>query len=163
MARTEDRLNQAESRSGAVSEMTDGDVTGSDAFRVLRMKALLTAAESSGSLELVEDLRDTGEGPARHVHRHSDEVFYVLAGGFRFFRADSTVDVSTGSVVLVPRGTPHRYEALSRASRVLIFYVPAGGFVDFLRELDGLLYTGMTSAEAMSALAGKYDSDPAQI
>jgi hypothetical protein len=43
---------------------------------------------------------------------------------------------------------------------VLILYVPAGGFVDSLRELDGLLDAGMTSAEAMNSLAGKYDSDP---
>jgi quercetin dioxygenase-like cupin family protein len=141
----------------------DQERAGSDrgGFRVLQMKTLATSALTNGSFELVEDVRDDGAGPAPHVHRRSDEAFYVLDGLFTFTRDSEEIDVTTGSVVFIPRGTRHSYRARRAGSRVLILYVPAGGFDEFLRELDGLLAGGMTSAEAMAALNGKYDSDPA--
>ena len=130
-------------------------------FRVLRMRTLATAGLTAGAFELVEDVRHQGQGPATHIHRRSDEAFYVLAGRFAFNRGDEELEATPGSLVLIPKGTRHRYRALENESRVLILYVPAGGFDDFLRELDGLLATGLTSAEAMERLSGKFDSDPA--
>ena len=85
----------------------------------------------------------------------------MLAGRFAFTRGDEELEATAGSFVFVPKGTRHRYRALDNESRVLILYAPAGGFGDFLRELDGLLATGLTSAEAIAQLRGKYDSDPA--
>lgn len=137
--------------------MTDTD----GGFRVLRMSTLATAHLTGGAFELVEDVRSEGQGPAPHVHKRSDEAFYVLAGRFAFTRGQEEIEASPGSFVFIPRGTRHRYRALEDGSRVLILYVPAGGFDDFLRELDGLLARGLTSADAMAALQGKYDSDPA--
>ena len=137
------------------------DEARSDGFRVLRMRPLATAELTQGGFELVEDLRDDGQGPAIHVHRRSDEAFYVLAGRFAFTRDDEELEATPGSLVFIPKGTRHRYRALQDESRVLILYVPAGQFVEFLRELDDLLASGQTSAEAMARLQGKYDSDPA--
>ena len=125
------------------------------------MRTLATAELTGGAFELVEDVRGEGQGPAPHVHRRSDEAFYVLAGRFTFTRGDDELEARPGSLVFIPKGTRHRYRALEDDSRVLILYLPAGGFDDFLRELDGLLADGLTSAEAMASLTGKYDSDPA--
>src|SRR5579864_6634740 len=125
------------------------------------MRTLADAALTEGAFELVEDMRNEGQGPATHVHKRSDEAFYVLSGRFAFTRGDEQVEATQGSLVFIPKGTRHRYRALEDESRVLILYVPAGGFDDFLRELDGLLEGGLTSAEAMATLKGKYDSDPA--
>jgi|SRR5579872_1805449 len=130
-------------------------------FRVLRMRTLANAHLTGGAFELVEDVRAEGQGPAPHVHQRSDEAFYVLAGRFAFTRGDQELEAAPGSLVFIPKGTRHRYRALEDESRVLILYVPAGGFDDFLRELDGLLEGGLTSAEAMARLKGRYDSDPA--
>lgn len=137
------------------------NVAGNEGFRVLRMKTLATGTETGGSFELVEDLRNEGEGPAPHIHRNSEEAFYVLEGRFKFTRGSDEIDAEPGSLVFIPRGTRHFYKATTGGSRVLILYVPAGRFDDFLRELDTLLDEGKTSAEAMAALRGKYDSDPA--
>jgi quercetin dioxygenase-like cupin family protein len=134
---------------------------GTGGFRVLRMRTLATASLTGGAFEMVEDVRAEGQGPAHHVHMRSDEAFYVLAGRFAFTRGDEELDATPGSLVFIPKGTGHRYRALEDESRVLILYVPAGGFDDFLRELDGLLEGGISSAQAMARLKGKYDSDPA--
>ena len=76
-------------------------------------------------------------------------------------RDDDEIDAGPGSLVFIPRGTRHSYRALEADSRVLIFDVPAGNFDEFLRELDGMLAEGMMGAQAMAALTGRYDSDPA--
>ena len=71
------------------SKSTIGGVTSharKEGFRVLRMKTLATGKETGGSFELVEDLRNEGEGPAPHIHRNSEEAFYVLEGRFTFTR-----------------------------------------------------------------------------
>ena len=51
-----------------------------DNFQVLRMKTLATASLTNGAFELVDDVRGKDEGPAPHVHRQSDEAFYVIEG-----------------------------------------------------------------------------------
>ena len=134
---------------------------GKEDFRVLRMKTLATGRETDGAFELVEDLRNEGEGPAPHVHRHSEEAFYVLEGRFTFVRGSDEIIAEAGSLVFIPRGTRHFYRAIDKGSRVLILYVPAGNFDGFLRELDSLLAGGMTSSQAMATIRGKYDADPA--
>ena len=125
------------------------------------MKVLATADSTKGAFELVEDVREEEQGPAPHIHRQSDEAFYVVEGLFTFTRGNEEFDAAAGSFIFIPRSTRHAYRARSSGSRLIILYVPAGAFVAFLRELDGLLAGGMTSASAMAALKGKYDSDPA--
>lgn len=134
---------------------------GKSGFRILRMKTLATAEETNGAFELVEDLRNQGQGPAPHVHRNSEEAFYVLEGRFTFGRGTDEIVAEKGDFVFIPRNTRHFYRAMTDGARVLILYVPPGRFGDFLRELDSLLAQGMTSAQAIAAMRGKYDSDPA--
>ena len=130
-------------------------------FRVLRMRTVASAEDTNGAFELIEDERDAGQGPARHVHRKSDEAFYVLAGNFTFTRGGDELSATPGTLVFVPRGTPHSYRANEPRSRVLSLYVPAGRFEDFMLDIDRLLAEGLTSAEAMERVARSYDSEPA--
>ena len=141
--------------------MPDDYTANPTGFRVLRMRTLAEGADTDDAFELVEDQRNEGEGPALHVHHHSDEAFYVIDGSFRFTRGAAELAALPGSYVFVPRGTPHRYCATADGSRLLIFYVPAGGFCDYLRAIDGQLAQGMTSAEAMRAIQARFDVTPA--
>ena len=125
------------------------------------MKTLASAGETNGAFELIEDLRNEGQGPAPHVHRNSDEAFYVIDGRFTFGRGSEEILAEQGSFVFIPRGTRHFYRALTDASRVLVFYIPPGQFHEFLREIDSRLAEGMTSAQAMAAIQDNYDSHPA--
>ena len=132
-----------------------------NAFQVLKMRTVARTEDTSGAFELIEDERDVGQGPAPHRHNRSDEAFYVLSGRFTFTRGEHEVTATPGTLVFVPRGTRHAYRADEPGSRVLILYVPSGSFEEFMLELDGLLASGLTSAEAMQRIAHKYDSEPA--
>jgi hypothetical protein len=62
-----------------------------------------------------------GSGPAvLHVHDADDEAWQVLEGVLRFRFVDRLVDVPAGSMVLVPAGVPHSYEAISARYRVAL-------------------------------------------
>lgn len=43
-----------------------------------------------------------------HVHKDSDEVFYILDGAMQLEFSDSIVDLVKGDVIVVPKGTSHR-------------------------------------------------------
>lgn len=72
-------------------------------------------AEAGGPLRLSDESSyvvmtrafGPGEGPAPHVHPHTDEAFYIASGEATFLLGDRELDVSPGSLVFVPRGTPH--------------------------------------------------------
>lgn len=125
------------------------------------MRTIAGSTLTNGAFEMIEDERDVGQGPAAHIHHASDEAFYVLRGRFTFSLGDLASEAGPGTLVFVPRGTRHLYQAQEPGSRVLILYVPAGRFADFMLDLDALLTEGLTSAEAMRLVAAQYDSEPA--
>ncbi len=114
----------------------------------------LIATEAFEALEL----SGPGQGPPPHVHRHHDELFYVLEGRVGFLLEEEAVDAPAGTVVLVPRGTRHGFSRPPGA-RLLAVTVPAG-LAGFFRELGAAVAEGRPSAETRAALAGRYDSHP---
>ncbi|WP_050699372.1 cupin domain-containing protein [Anaeromassilibacillus senegalensis] len=43
-----------------------------------------------------------------HVHENSDELFYVLEGGFQLETKDGLTRVDEGECIIVPKGVLHR-------------------------------------------------------
>ncbi|MDR2686212.1 MAG: cupin domain-containing protein [Oscillospiraceae bacterium] len=43
-----------------------------------------------------------------HAHENSDELFYVLEGGFTLELDDGPVPLRQGDLIIVPKGTRHR-------------------------------------------------------
>ena len=65
---------------------------------------MATAGLTAGAFKLVEDVRAQGEGPAPHIHKRSDEAFYVLAGRFAFTRGDQEMEATRELDSLLERG-----------------------------------------------------------
>lgn len=85
-----------------------------------------TGAQTDGDLLLFEVWMPQGKATPLQVHPDADETFYVLEGEVRV-HIDGTEDrtVSNGSVVVVPRGTPHAFAVISPATRLLVIMTPA--------------------------------------
>jgi len=49
-----------------------------------------------------------GEGPRLHAHPY-DEVFVVQEGVLTFTVGDAAVEATSGHIVVVPAGVPHRF------------------------------------------------------
>jgi quercetin dioxygenase-like cupin family protein len=89
-----------------------------------RMKA--RAADTGGSLGLVEASLYGGFGPPLHVHRREDEAFYVIEGEIRFRQGDEELLCGSGKWVWGPRDVPHTFKVESERARVLILVTPGG-------------------------------------
>ena len=94
------------------------------------------AADTGGTLGLVEASLYQGFGPPLHVHRREDEAFYVIEGEIRFRRAEEEFLAGPGSWVWGPRDIAHTFKVESEHARGLILVTP-GGF-ERIFEVGGL-------------------------
>jgi mannose-6-phosphate isomerase-like protein (cupin superfamily) len=126
----------------------------------------VSAEQSGGSLEVI--VLNTGPagaaglaGPPPHVHRHRDELFYIVKGRFSFVLGAREFEVEQGGTVFVRRGTRHAFTP-QPDSQALLIVAPAG-LEGFFVELGEGLAAGRSNEEMRVALAGKYDSTPTDV
>ena len=107
-------------------------IPGTDAITLIA-----TSEQTGGSVGVFEDTSSPGDGPPRHVHYGSDELFYVLEGEFLFLVGERLESVSAGTYVFAPRGTVHAYKVIgTERGRLLSAFIPGGpeqGFEEFVK------------------------------
>jgi len=110
--------------------------------------------QTDGRYAVIEEVSPVGGGPPLHVHRHEDEVFYVLEGEVEFQLGDQRFRAKAGSTAYLPRDIPHTFRNVGRIpSKVLVVIIPAR-LVGFFDEVHAL--TKPTPEQAME-LGKKYD------
>jgi quercetin dioxygenase-like cupin family protein len=107
----------------------------------------IDSEQTDGRYAVIEDVSPVGGGPPLHVHRHEDEVFYVLEGEVEFQLGDQRIRAKAGSTAFLPRDIPHTFRNVGRIpSKVLVVIIPAR-FVGFFDEVHAL--TKPTPEQAM--------------
>ena len=82
---------------------------------------------TNGSMTVVELRVAPKSGPAVHVHRREDELWWVLDGDFRFRTGTDWLRASTGGMAFGPRGMPHAFQNIGDTpGRLLIVTTPSG-------------------------------------
>ena len=105
-------------------------------------------------------------GPPRHIHKETDETFYILESTFRFQISEAEpFDIGPGGFVFVPRGTPHKLSnPADQPGRHLVLITP-GGFEGYFEELATWLERNPVwpprDGEAFARLMARYDTYPA--
>lgn len=88
---------------------------------------LLSGAQTDGAFTMLEALVPPDTGPPPHVHHAEDETFVLLEGRLSFRVGDESHDATPGTVIFVPRGTPHSFaNGAGGPARMLFMYSPAG-------------------------------------
>ena len=86
-----------------------------------------TSADTGGAIGVLEATAAPNAGPPPHIHYDCDELFYILAGHFRFLVGERTVTAPPGTFVFVPRGTVHAVRNIgTEPGKVLAAYLPGG-------------------------------------
>jgi quercetin dioxygenase-like cupin family protein len=85
------------------------------------------SAETDGALTAFESISAPGEGPPLHVHVNEDEIFYVLAGAFRFKLDGELRDAPAGTLAFIPRGVEHTWQNIGdEPGKIFVVTAPAG-------------------------------------
>ena len=110
---------------------------------------------------LIEWVAPPGEeSPPVHVHRETDEGFYVLAGTYAFLVDGRRVEAHAGSHVLVPRGCRHTFWNAGAETAGCLCVITPPAFAAYFRELADALAADDSEDAAMRArrgLAARYD------
>jgi quercetin dioxygenase-like cupin family protein len=110
-----------------------------------------TSAETNGERVVVEAfVEPDGAVAAAHVHPAQKELFEVLAGELRFRIGKNTLVAKPGDRVLVPAGTPHKFENVGEQTAQFVCEVsPALGFEQLIETLFSLAADGKVSKKGM--------------
>lgn len=94
-----------------------------------------TAENTGGSMLLLEASVPPQGGPPPHVHRETDEVFWVLEGEIEFTGGDRSFVAGAGSFVFVPKGTMHGFKNVGLGTARFVGMALPGGLEGYFREV----------------------------
>ena len=110
-----------------------------------------TSADTNGESVVVETfVEPNGAVAAAHVHPAQEELFEVLGGELEFRIGKSTIVARAGDRVLVPAGTPHRFENVGEETAHFVCEIkPALGFEQLIETMFSLAEDGKVSKKGM--------------
>ena len=95
----------------------------------------VTSARTGGAYSLFEVASLPGTGPPPHVQHREEEAFWVLKGEYQFMIEGSTLTVSAGSLLYIPKGTLHAHKNVGDGvGRMLVTQTPGGLYEGFFDE-----------------------------
>ena len=134
---------------------------GPDTVELIGAKVTFVPVDEGTGYALTEwDMQPAWEGPPLHVHRRTDEGFYVMAGHVGFALDGVTTYSKPGAHVMVPRGHPHSFwNAGARPAKCLLIISPPG-LEQYFRALAAQLGDIKSQAASMALrkkLSQEYD------
>jgi len=86
-----------------------------------------SATTTNGSFGFIEASVPPGGGPVAHIHRRSDEAFYLMYGELELLAGDRIFTARSGDFIFVPRGTRHRFRNTGlHTAKLLTMFCPGG-------------------------------------
>ncbi len=117
----------------------------------------LTGAQTGGAIYLFESEFGPGDGNNLHVHRHEDELGYVLEGGLAVRLGDQSLEVSAGGIAYLPKGIPHALRnPLATPSRYLFAAIPGGSLERCFEAVQSAAEAGTLDEAAQREIFLKY-------
>lgn len=130
---------------------------------------LITGEDSSGSVAIFEATVAGGNrlmAPA-HSHDHYEETIYGVEGVLTWTVDGTTIDVSPGQALCIPRGAVHRFDNLrDQDAKVLCVITPAAIGPQYFREVAAVLTAaggGPPDQARMIEIMRRYGLTPAVV
>lgn len=96
----------------------------------------IPSQQTGGAYSLFEITTEPGGGPPLHVQHREDESFYVLQGEFEFAVEGRTISAGVGSLIYVPKGTPHAHKNVAEGvGKMLVSQTPGGLYEHFFEAV----------------------------
>ena len=132
----------------------EGKGTAPGGPRQIRIKI---ASESTGHrYSIVEDTVPPSYATELHIHRNTDEAFYVVSGTLMFQIDENKSEAPSGTFLFIPRGIPHAFmnPTVNPATYLVILSPP--GFERYFEE-RALVANTHPTPETLNAISAKHD------
>ena len=123
---------------------------------------LATGEETGAAFLLFEFVGDRGKVTPVHIHPASDETFYILDGEILLDLDGTQRTLSSGGVVVIPRGVPHAFMVSSEQARMLTIQTP-GTDEAFYRLASEPAPDGSEPIPSTSSASARQPSEPGAI
>jgi len=127
---------------------------------VIQMRVLAAGEATNRAFTLAEFTGGPGPWTVPHIHRETQESFFILDGEFAFTVGEQEIPAGPGAYILVPHGTRHEITAGAEGGRFLTLMVP-GGLEEMFIELADLPPDSITDLTVRAAISARHDSTPA--
>ena len=98
----------------------------------------VASGQTKGAYAVIEEISPPQGGTPPHLHRATDEVFYVLEGEYEVVCGERSFTARQGTLFVAPKTVPHSLRNISTAdSRLLVTLIP-GEFEKFFEEANGV-------------------------
>jgi quercetin dioxygenase-like cupin family protein len=116
-----------------------------------RLRFLKTARDTGGAAVVVEvTVQPNGFVAAAHVHPFQVEQFTIMEGTVNFRLGRKRLEAKAGDVVVVERGTPHKFwNAGDTPARFVTVVRPALRFEQLIETMFSLAADGKTNRKGM--------------
>ena len=127
-----------------------------------RITLKITSSLSNDQLGVYEIALEPGMvGAQLHFHRYTDETFIVMDGTLAVTHGETKLNAKAGSVIHVPRFTPHAFANESeKPVTLMLIFNPAQSREGFFYGLQQIFNAPNFDGAAFTALNHKYDSFP---
>jgi len=88
------------------------------------------------------------------MHPKGSETFYIIEGDYEFILGEESLTGKPGDVILVPKGTPHRFVVGHKGGHTLVISPPELEFYFF--KISELLDKGKVSHMTESNIGKQY-------
>jgi mannose-6-phosphate isomerase-like protein (cupin superfamily) len=107
----------------------------------VRMRILLTPAQTGDQFGLVEGIMPAGTDAGLHVHHREDETMVIIEGSLEVTIGSETRLLMAGDSYFAPRAVPHRLRNTGAGPMRSLMIATPGEFTSFVTEA-GVAFSG---------------------
>ena len=108
----------------------------------IEMNVMIAAEQTSGTCSVLIAEFKPGEGPPPHLHRDTDEYFFVLEGTISLVVDGKESTVASGHLILTPRGTTHSFKNIGTSTARLLEWTVPGRSEPYFRAVYEMEVSG---------------------
>jgi mannose-6-phosphate isomerase-like protein (cupin superfamily) len=101
-------------------------------FLGVRIKILLSSADTGGRFSLIEGVMSPGGDGGLHIHLHEDETMHLLEGQLEVTIGERIFMLSPGESYFAPRGIPQRLRNLGSVPARSLMIMSPSTFDEFI-------------------------------
>lgn len=123
-----------------------------------QIKIKIASESTGGSYSMIEDTVPPHYATELHVHRNTDEAFYVVKGPLLFQLGADKSEAPTGTFLFIPRGIAHAFMNPTTESATYIVIISPPGFEKYFEE-SALVENSNPAPEILASISERHDRE----